>query len=317
MESPLQTPGPKKRNLARLGPRHESTHERVVDHEEQVVPALVNASKREERRRSLLGDAPAMLGGLAGLDQEANGSGREDEGGHEVYAKPKPIGLPGWTNVTTSEKDSTIEKPLPDLGSMENLISESPSRESQPANIKLDAPSILATEFPNRERMGRREERAYIARRAELEKLEGNVSDSMQTDEWQEDAEFMTVSTKESIRENLAQLLSEVSKPKAREFNTAFDDEDPQRVAVILSNFNHQHRAILKGLKDTVHRAEETRKTEQSNRLNMMRAQGKNRAEAIQQISDMADDVKSHVADMESQAEEREKRLAEMLETVS
>lgn len=309
--------------MARGARTPEPAQTRAVNHEEQVVPALANASKREERRRSLLVDGASVRAAWAKMDLEGDGA-------KEATSNESP----GMLSAEASNQDGgTTDAAIPDRGSMENLISESPSTEEQYTDRKVDnSPALTAGLFPP-PGTGRQRGGAQIARRQSLQEdktdnlapekaldLETASVDSWYDENaagWFDDTDGEVEDCLERLNCSSPEERERTAQELAREMTNSRDFQDPRQVAIVLKNFHIRFRGITSALETTLYQAQKTQREEPTKRLNMMRVQEKRRAEAIQQISDMADDVKAHVAEMEVQADEREKRLTEMLETVS
>lgn len=313
--------------MARIGPPPEPAQTQAVNHEEQVVPALANASKREERRRSLLVDGASVRAGWTEMGLEMDG-----------LKNTKSNESPKVLSVKASNQDGeTTDAAIPDLGSMENLISESPSTEEPRTDRKLDNDCVLAAGLLPPRVAGRQRPSTQIARQRSLqeyetddlalEKADGPRLDpeTASVDSWYDENAAGWFDDTDGEVEDFLERLS-CSSPEerertaqelAREMTNSRNFQDPHQVAIVLKNFHIRFRGITSALESTLYQAQNTQREEQSKTLNIMRSQGEKRAEAIQQISDMADDVKAHVTEMEVQADEREKRLTEMLETVS
>lgn len=252
-------------------------------------------------------------------------------------------------NLTQSTKaeehggpvDATPDAVLPDLGLKENLVSDSPPTELQRGNSNsLDFSSIdaiLAAEFPDRLYMGRRRRLEFFARRAELEELE---QEKMHVDEragkaGDEQSDLEAEADDAELADDVARWLEDSDidgeeepdsteesrytswEAKVRDADIVANKENHRLPANLLEDFEAQSKLVLSSLKETLQQAQEATLAERSKNADLVRAQHQGRAEAVQSISDMADDIRSYVTDMDAQADEREKRLTEMLETVS
>lgn len=85
------------------------------------------------------------------------------------------------------------------------------------------------------------------------------------------------------------------------------------RIETLLTQFELETGTVLTTFRQMIRRTEQ----DEEERNALKRKQQDDRAEALQQISDMADDVKQYMDSLEEDAEERQKRLTEMLKTVS
>jgi hypothetical protein len=117
----------------------------------------------------------------------------------------------------------------------------------------------------------------------------------------------------------------ESKQPKLEAFSAGSDAESADdavrrpssstadRIETLLTQFELETGTVLTTFRQMICRTEQ----DEDERKASKRKQQDDRAEALQQISDMADDVKQHMDSLEAEAEEREKRLTEMLKTVS
>lgn len=85
------------------------------------------------------------------------------------------------------------------------------------------------------------------------------------------------------------------------------------RIETLLTQFELETGTVLTTFRQMIRRTEQ----EDEERKASKRKQHDDRAEALQQISDMADDVKQYMDSLEAEAAERESRLQEMLKIVS
>lgn len=132
-------------------------------------------------------------------------------------------------------------------------------------------------------------------------------SASVDTDE--EEEVFCKVASPAFGRSEAAVLPT--TEATGSEVQTGSDQAD--RLVALLAKFEQQTGTALASFEHTIHRAEQDEQNKQAS----MRKQQQDRAEALQQISDMADDVKQYVDNLDKDAEEREERLWHMLKTVS
>ncbi|GHJ86324.1 hypothetical protein NliqN6_2726 [Naganishia liquefaciens] len=318
-----ETPQPRRRGIARIGTPPKPTAKRTMNYEEQVVPALANASKREERRRSLLMDGASLRSGWMNM-------GLKGFDGKEAKRSDSPEKL---HEERSHQGGGTSDTTLPDLGSIENLISQSPSTEEhRKSDISENGSKFgidfLATRGTGRHRGGTQNRRKKSLRMHEADDLalakaaESNAdSETASVDSWYDENEVGWFEDDDAKVEDFVERLSYSSPGEGQKQHLACETidsrsmEDPRQVAIVLKDFHIRLQGSASALEAAVEQIRNSQRAGQSHEMRLMRSQGEKRAEAIQQISDMADDVKSHLAEMELQADEREKRLAEMLET--
>lgn len=253
---------------------------------------------------------------------------------HHVRRTRRPaVPRPPYVPRRTSSEASL------DLGSAEELASEASGSQPEENDLRpLDAPKPEPTPAipPRRRARHARTESWFAAQNNHEEQV---VPALVNAEKKQERRRSLLASSRMSVRraspepkesddsvDELEMLHSPESKQrKTGFFSTGSDAEatndQPERpssstadrIEALLTQFELETGTVLTTFRQMIRRTEQ----EDEERKASKRKQHDDRAEALQQISDMADDVKQYMDSLEAEAAERENRLQEMLKIVS